>query len=74
MTSDHSFTTKILTLSSNQIIIGLMTGDNKNKKNIYNRKGFYGVDGWGKKWIDGESTECKMDIKQGDVICVRLIK
>jgi hypothetical protein len=47
-------------------MIGLMTAECKNKKNIYNRKGFYAIDGFSKLWNDGISNDCKMTIKQGD--------
>jgi hypothetical protein len=47
-----------------------MTPECKNKKNIYNKTGFYGYDGWSKLWFDGDSVDGKMTIKQGDVIKV----
>ena len=48
-----------------------MTSECKNKKLIYNKTGFYGYSGLSRRmWIDGESFEGKMTIKQGDVIKV----
>jgi len=49
----QSFTIKIHKLKSQQMIFGLMTQGCKNKKDIYNRKGFYGIDAFSKYWSDG---------------------
>lgn len=43
-----------------------MTAECKNRKNIYNRKGFYGIDGWGKMWLNGETMDSSIKIKKGD--------
>ena len=50
-----------------------MTPECKNKKNIYNKNGFYGYDGWGKMWIDGNSNDRTMPIRQGDQVKVTYV-
>jgi hypothetical protein len=51
-----------------------MTPECKNKKNIYNRAGFYGFDGWSKMWVDGRIIEGRMAIAQGDQVKVSYIR
>lgn len=55
-------------------MIGFMSEECKHKKNIYNKKGFYAVDGFGKVWIDGNTENTKFVIKQGSQIEVLYVK
>ena len=50
------------------MIFGLMTQGCKNKKDIYNRKGFYGIDAFSKYWSDGTAQDIKLTFKEGDEI------